>query len=117
MSDIHIGKNSSKRYMDPLTLVLKQLGFDGQGNEVTLEEHGKLMLNGKLYRQDEVIILRTYRFEGDSDPGDAAIIYVIQTNDGSMGFCMDSYGVYSSHTNDLQSEFIQHAIISTSHRQ
>lgn len=101
--------------MDPLSLVLKKLKLKGQGSEVSIDIQGKLTLNGKTYRQDEVIILRTYRFEGESDPGDAAIIYVIQTNDGSIGYCMDGYGMYSSHTNDLQSEFIHNAVIVTSY--
>lgn len=100
--------------MDPLSLVLKNLKLKGQGSEIAVDIQGKLTLNGKTYRQDEVIILRTYRFEGESDPGDAAIIYVVQANDGSIGYCMDGYGVYSSHTNDLQSEFIRNAVIVTS---
>lgn len=101
--------------MDPLSLVLKNLKLKGQGSEVSVDAQGKLSLNGKTYQQDQVIILRTYRFEGESDPGDAAIIYVIQTNDGSIGYCMDGYGMYSSHTNDLHSEFIHHAAIGTSY--
>jgi hypothetical protein len=105
-----------KRYMDPLSLVLKKLKLKGQGGEAVVNAHGKLTLNGNIYQQDEVIILRTYRFEGESDPGDAAIIYVVKANDGSTGYCMDGYGIYSSHTNDLQSEFIHNAIIATCHR-
>lgn len=103
--------------MDPLSLVLEKLGLKGQGAEVAIDAQGNVTLNGKTYHQGEVIILRTYRFEGESDPGDAAIVYLIQASDGSLGYCMDGYGMYSSHTNDLQSEFINKAIIGTSYRQ
>jgi hypothetical protein len=102
--------------MDPLSLVLKKLGLKGQGGEVALDLQGRLMLNGRTYRQDEVVILRTYRFEGESDPGDAAIIYVVQASDGNTGYCMDGYGMYASHTNDKQSEFIHNAIVGTSYQ-
>lgn len=101
--------------MDPLSLVLNNLKLKGQGGEVVINTNGQLTLNAKTYRQDEVIIFRTYRFEGESDPGDAAIVYLIQTKDGSMGYCMDGYGMYSSHTSDPQSEFIHKATIGTSH--
>jgi len=102
--------------MDSLSLVLKKLKLKGQGGEAVVNAHGKLTLNGNTYQQDEVVILRTYRFEGESDPGDAAIIYVVKANDGSTGYCMDGYGIYSSHTNDPHSEFIRNAIVATSHR-
>ncbi len=70
--------------MDSLTHVLKKLKLKGQGGEAVVNAHGKLTLNGNTYQQDEVVILRTYRFEGESDPGDAAIIYVVKANDGAQ---------------------------------
>jgi hypothetical protein len=82
-----------------------------QDTEFFVLEGGQLMLNGKIYRQQDVRILRTYRFEGESDPADQAIIYVIKAKDGSMGYGIDGYGMYSSHTNDLYHDFIQHAAI------
>ena len=102
--------------MDSLSLVLKKLKLKGQGGEAVFNARGNLTLNGNTYQQDEVVILRTYRFEGESDPADAAIIYVVKANDGSTGYCVDGYGIYSSHTSDLHSEFIRNAIIATSHR-
>ena len=102
--------------MDSLSFVLKKLTLKGQGSEAVVNARGKLTLNGNTYQQDDVVILRTYRFEGESDPADAAIIYVVKANDGSTGYCVDGYGIYSSHTSDLHSEFIRNAIIATSHR-
>ena len=98
--------------MDSISLVLKNLKRKDQDVEFFILEKGQLTLNGKTYRQQDVEILRTYRFEGESDPGDEAIIYVVKANDGSMGYCIDGYGMYSAHTNDLYRDFIQHAAIS-----
>jgi hypothetical protein len=97
--------------MDSLSMVLRILKSQNQGTEFFIFAKDQLTLKGITYKQEDVEILRTYRFEGESDPGDQAIIYVIKTNDGSMGYCIDGYGMYSCHTNDLYHEFIQHATI------
>jgi hypothetical protein len=100
-----------KRHMDSVSVVLKNLKMKRQDTEFFILAKGQLTLNGKIYKQKDVKILRTYRFEGESDPADQAIIYVIKTGDGSMGYCIDGYGMYSSHTNDLYHDFLQHATI------
>ena len=49
----------------------------------------------KIYGPDEVRIIDFFRFEGESDPADAAILYVIETCDGDKGTLIDAYGTYS----------------------
>ena len=49
----------------------------------------------KTYKPDQVKIVNFYRFEGESDPGDNNILYVIETNDGIKGTLVDGYGAYS----------------------
>lgn len=49
----------------------------------------------KNYKPDQVRIVNFYRFEGESDPGDNCILYVIETDDGEKGTLVDGYGVYS----------------------
>lgn len=46
----------------------------------------------KVYIPDEVKINSFYRFEGESDPADNAIVYAIETNDGIKGLLIDAYG-------------------------
>ena len=36
-----------------------------------------------------------YRFEGVSDPDDMAIVYAIESRDGTRGTLVDAFGVYS----------------------
>lgn len=44
------------------------------------------------YHPEDVVIVSFYRFEGQSDPGDNAILYLIETNDGVKGTLVDGYG-------------------------
>ena len=52
-------------------------------------------------------IIKTYRFEGDSDPSDSSILYLIEANDGLVGYSIDAYGVYSNHDDVNYDEFIR----------
>lgn len=47
------------------------------------------------YKPDELIIEKTERYEGDSNPSDNAIVYAITAVDGKKGVLVDSYGAYS----------------------
>lgn len=49
----------------------------------------------KVYKPDQVRIVSFYRFEGESDPGDSMILYVIETDDGTKGTLADGYGAYA----------------------
>ncbi|MBO9595975.1 MAG: hypothetical protein J7599_23940 [Niabella sp.] len=49
----------------------------------------------RIYPPDAVSIRNFYRFEGESDPADSAILYLIQTRDGVKGTLLDAYGIYS----------------------
>lgn len=49
----------------------------------------------KNYRPDQVRIVSFYRFEGQSDPGDNTILYLIETDDGRKGTLVDGYGAYA----------------------
>lgn len=50
---------------------------------------------GSIYEPDELIIEKTERYEGDSDPSDNAILYAITAKDGTKGVLVDSYGAYA----------------------
>jgi len=36
-----------------------------------------------------------FRFEGESDPADMAVLYAIETDSGIRGLIIDAFGVYS----------------------
>ncbi|MET0299217.1 MAG: hypothetical protein ABW036_05630 [Flavitalea sp.] len=88
---------NDKTQMTTVTSVLEKLRLKKMDNEFRLE-NGKFQAGrGKSYGPDELTIIKTFRFEGESDPSDSSIIYIIEAADGLIGYSMDSYGVYSDH--------------------
>ena len=98
---------TNRQEMDTLSTVLNHLKQKSYCNEFTINAEGRVLLLGKQYHQLAVSLLRTYRFEGDSDPSEQAIIYLIETDDGTIGYSIDNYGVYTNHLNDVYAGFIQ----------
>lgn len=54
--------------------------------------------SGKTFGADELIIREFQRFEGVSDPDDMAIVYAIESADGTRGSLVDAFGAYSNPT-------------------
>lgn len=54
----------------------------------------------RSYAPEDVTIVDFYRFEGESNPDDMAILYAIQTADGLKGTVSAPYGVYSDEAID-----------------
>jgi len=81
--------------MTTLTAVLERLRQMHHDNEFIIDNEG-FTTNGKHYKPEDLTIIRTYRFEGPSDPGDSSIVYLIEASDGTMGYTMDAYGAYST---------------------
>lgn len=77
--------------------VLEKLRLKRQDNEFTMTPEGFTAGKGKYYNPEDLKIIKTFRFEGDSNPDDSSIIYVIEANDGLIGYSMDAYGVYTNH--------------------
>lgn len=60
-------------------------------------QQNALYANDKAYNPASLQIVKTYRFEGESDPDDQAILYIIKTMDGLIGYNIDAYGVNSNY--------------------
>ena len=86
----------AKTEMTTVSAVLEKLRLRKYDNEFRIaHEGGFTSVNNKIYNPEDLKIIRTYRFEGDSNPDDSAIIYLIEANDGLIGYSLDAYGVYS----------------------
>src|SRR5689334_17447420 len=94
-------------YVDTISTVLNHLKLKGQDNEFAINKHGMVTLRGKVYFRNEIKIIKTYRFEGESDPDEGAIIYIIKTYDGHIGYSLDAYGMYTNHLDDGFTDLIQ----------
>jgi len=92
--------------MTSLLSVLEKLRMRKEDNEFKMTEDGFTAGNNKFYNPEDLTIVKTYRFEGESDPGESAILYIIQANDHLRGYSLDAYGAYSNH-DDRYDEFIR----------
>lgn len=82
--------------MKTVTEIIEALKGEGYIYEFCIKEGGlKCNSNDSNYEPGDLIIEKTERYEGDSDPSDNAIIYALTAKDGSKGTLIDSYGVYS----------------------
>ncbi|SRR5258706_3768569 len=93
--------------MSTLSSVLEKLRIKKNDKEFRITPEGFSAGTGKIYQPQDLKIIRTYRFEGESDPSDNTILYVIEANDGLVGYSMDAYGVYSDHEDDGYDDFIR----------
>ena len=76
----------STHNLKPLVEVLNDLKKEGYEADFFVE--GPLMrssISGKKYKPEDVSIADTYRFEGESNPDDSAILYAIETSTGEKG--------------------------------
>ncbi len=69
--------------------VLRAQGFNIDFN---LEENSIVYHAGK-FAHDEFDIVETYRYEGNSDPGDEATVYGIESTSGVKGILVTGYGI------------------------
>ncbi|MEP6596421.1 MAG: hypothetical protein ABJA71_10775 [Ginsengibacter sp.] len=93
--------------MSTVSTVLEKLRIKKRDKEFRMTLEGFTAGTGKCYKPEDLKIIRTYRFEGESDPSDSSIIYVIEAKDGLIGYSMDAYGVYSDHEDDGYDDFIR----------
>ena len=86
-----------KEDMTTLSSVLEKLRLKQENHEFRWTEEGFTAGKGKIYQPEDLKIIKTYRFEGESDPSDSSILYVIEANDHLVGYSLDAYGLYSNH--------------------
>lgn len=92
--------NDATPYMTPLSVVLEKLRVRGIQSEFRWTPDGFTIGTGKYYQPENLSIVKVYRFEGQSDPADNAILYVIEAKDGLTGFSLDMYGMYTNHEHE-----------------
>jgi hypothetical protein len=68
---------------------LKKRGFDLDFN---LQENC-LICHGDKFNVNDFEITEVYRFEGNTDPSDEAIVYAIESSNGKKGVLVNGYGI------------------------
>jgi hypothetical protein len=99
------GEGSDHDSMKTLSSTTRKLSQNGYVTQFKATSNGLESLEThEVYSPEEVKIINFYRFEGESDPSDNAILYVLETSRGEKGTLTDAYGVYT----DLKvSEFVK----------
>ncbi|MEP6847199.1 MAG: hypothetical protein ABI861_14405 [Panacibacter sp.] len=92
--------NTELNEMTTLSGVLEKLRLKKMDNEFRWTNEGFTAGKGKFYQPEELTIIKNYRFEGDSDPAESSILYLIEANDGLIGYSLDAYGMYSNHDDE-----------------
>lgn len=83
-------------WMKSLSSCVRRMKEEGYKEDFQATPKGLTTFDkSKTYKPDQVRIVNFYRFEGESDPGDNNILYVIETDDDHKGTLVDGYGAYS----------------------
>lgn len=95
--------------MNTVSQILEKLRQKGLDNELKMTDHGKMKGPGdnQIYTPDDLTIIKTYRFEGMSDPADESVIYIIEDKDGNIGYVMDVYGANSDQYGSEFDDFLK----------
>jgi hypothetical protein len=77
---------------DTVTEALNNLRKRGFTVDFNLEANHLVCSQGK-FDVNNFVIVETYRFEGNSDPSDEAIVYAIESVNGIKGVLVNGYGI------------------------
>jgi hypothetical protein len=91
--------------MNPMTTlseVLNKLKSEGYTVDFNLQDNCLVCHGNTLaISPDEFVVDRHFRFEGQSDPGDEAIVYAISSVKHDIkGILVNGYGIYSDPLSD-----------------
>jgi len=83
-------------YLKSLSECHRKLEKDGYTESFSIVEGDLNCLScDKKYKPSEIKIVNFFRFEGETDPEDSSIMYVIEAADGMKGTIVDAYGAYA----------------------
>lgn len=83
---------------DTMTDALRDLRTRGYTVDFSLAENC-IICNEEKFSPADFEIVETYRFEGNTDPADEAVVYAIESNTGIKGVLVNGYGVYANTMN------------------
>lgn len=89
-----VGNNNTMVAYDTVSEAVNGLKQRGFGLDFNLSENCLLCMDKKYHAQD-FEITEVYRFEGNTDPADEAVVYAIESTDGTKGVLVTGYGISS----------------------
>ena len=81
---------------DTVTDTIEDLARRGYTDHFMVRGRKLMALDaGRPFLPRDVVIREYHRFEGVSDPDDMAIVYALESREGTKGVLTDAYGAYS----------------------
>ena len=88
-------------YYMPVTDALDKLRKEGYTLDFNIKENC-LICGEQQFNVDDFRITDVYRYEGNSDPGDEATVYALESKDGLKGVLVTGYGMsYDEFTTEI----------------
>lgn len=81
-----------KSHYSTVSEAINKLREEGFITDFNLEENC-IVSNSEKFNPEDFEIVDVYRYEGDSDPSDEAIVYAIESKKGLKGILVSGYGV------------------------
>ena len=77
---------------DTVSQAVNELRKRGYTLDFNLQENC-IICNQQKFNPEDFIIVEVYRYEGDSDPADEAVVYAIESKNGLKGVLVNGYGI------------------------
>lgn len=97
---------TDKNEMTTLSEILSKLKSEGYTVDFNLQENCLICAGDSLkINPEDFVVDRHFRFEGNTDPGDEAIVYAISSQKNNIkGVLVNAYGIYSD---DMTNEMVK----------
>ena len=77
---------------DTVSEAINELRTRGYTMDFNLQENC-IICNQQKFNPEDFKIVEVYRYEGDSDPADEAVVYAIESKNGLKGVLVNGYGI------------------------
>lgn len=97
-----------KEHMYTLSETMNHMRKKGYENDFQMTDQGIACKHtNEIFKPEELTIKKVFRFEGESNPEDMSILYLMEANSGTKGLFVDAYGPYASTDFQGQIEFLK----------
>lgn len=95
--------------MTTLSELMNLLAKRGISDEVRMNNKVfQIQPDGQIYSSPkDLVIIRAYRFEGDSNPSDNAVLYIIKDKAEKIFYLIDTYGAESNYDGPEYDDFLK----------
>lgn len=90
-----------KEHMDTLSQQMASLKNDGYNEEFSIGSNVIKSNSGKEYKPEDLTVMETFRFEGESNPADSSELLAIESNDNRKGLLVLTFGPQNEENAEL----------------